>query len=274
MTKINRTARDTVFSLLFSQRRYQLELYNALHPDEEINEDDIECITLTNFLIRGLYNDLGLLIKNRLMVFVEAQTRWDKLLDVRLVAYWIQTLYAQLSSYDLTLHDARDDQIPNVEFYVVYTGNEPIDVNNPFPDRGVRLNVRIIKDIADHSIVSQYISFSHIFSKYQKMEGLTSLEKVQKIIEECIENDILTDFLKENESEVHRSMISLFDEEYIQKARDNIAKREGREEGLKEGQERINQLYRILMSEGNHELLDRCIQDDDVLESTLKDYGL
>ncbi|MBO6046521.1 MAG: hypothetical protein J6P61_02100, partial [Erysipelotrichaceae bacterium] len=92
MAELNKNVRDTVFTQVFSQKRYQMELFNTFHPEETITEDDVKCINLTNHILRGMYNDLGLLVKNRLMVFVEAQTSWDEVLDLRLYFYLHDTI--------------------------------------------------------------------------------------------------------------------------------------------------------------------------------------
>ena len=56
--------RDSVFSDLFGSKQNLLELYRALHPeDEAASEDDIANVTMKNILIRDLYNDLGFTVR-------------------------------------------------------------------------------------------------------------------------------------------------------------------------------------------------------------------
>ena len=67
--KLKRKIRDRVFSNLFRDKQYLLQLYQALHPeDNTVAEDEIVDVTIKYVLIDADYNDLGLSIGNRLMV--------------------------------------------------------------------------------------------------------------------------------------------------------------------------------------------------------------
>ncbi|MDO5398885.1 MAG: hypothetical protein Q4G33_13250 [bacterium] len=50
--KVRRSIKDSVFTNLFSNKKYTLKLYQALFPEntEDITEDDIDIITLGNIL--------------------------------------------------------------------------------------------------------------------------------------------------------------------------------------------------------------------------------
>ena len=73
------TAKATVFSDLFHIPKYCFQLFQSLHPEEkDVTPADIVSLTLTNVLLNTLYNDLGLLVGNRLLILVEAQATWTK----------------------------------------------------------------------------------------------------------------------------------------------------------------------------------------------------
>ncbi|MCD8151352.1 MAG: hypothetical protein LUE92_17785 [Clostridiales bacterium] len=73
--KANRTVKDSVFRDLFSEKKYLFQLYKALHPeDTESIADDLEYVTLEQVLVHDIYNDLGFLVGDRLLVLVEAQS--------------------------------------------------------------------------------------------------------------------------------------------------------------------------------------------------------
>ena len=55
-----RKIKDSVFTDLFQNKKYLLQLYKALHPeDTEVTEDALADITIKHVLIDGDYNDLG-----------------------------------------------------------------------------------------------------------------------------------------------------------------------------------------------------------------------
>ena len=69
------TIKDSVFTNLFQDKKYLLQLYKALHPeDTDITEDKLTDITIKNVLTDNIYNDLGFMVDNRLMILVEAQS--------------------------------------------------------------------------------------------------------------------------------------------------------------------------------------------------------
>ncbi len=56
----NRRAKDSVFTSLFRDKAYLLQLYQALHPEDmETGTDDLDIIKLENIMAGGIYNDLG-----------------------------------------------------------------------------------------------------------------------------------------------------------------------------------------------------------------------
>ena len=63
------TIKDSVFTSLFQEKKYLLELYKTLHPeDKKTTEDSLRNITMKNVLTDGIYNDLGFLAGDRLEV--------------------------------------------------------------------------------------------------------------------------------------------------------------------------------------------------------------
>ena len=55
----NRNYKDTVFRMLFSDRKNLLSLYNAVNQSDYNNPDDLEIVTLENAIYMGMKNDLA-----------------------------------------------------------------------------------------------------------------------------------------------------------------------------------------------------------------------
>ena len=86
------TVKDSVFTSLFKDKKYLLQLYRALHPeDQETTEDQLTDITINNILTDGMYNDLGFMAGDRLMILVEAQSTWTMNIIIRALMYLVQT---------------------------------------------------------------------------------------------------------------------------------------------------------------------------------------
>jgi len=56
-------------------KKYLLQLYKALHPEDcDVTEDEISDVTIKHVLVDADYNDLGFSVGDRLMVLVESQS--------------------------------------------------------------------------------------------------------------------------------------------------------------------------------------------------------
>ena len=76
MADMKREIKDSVFTYLFRQPEYTLQLYQALHPeDTETAAEDLTLVTLENILSNGIYNDLGLRVRRTLILLMEAQSK-------------------------------------------------------------------------------------------------------------------------------------------------------------------------------------------------------
>lgn len=226
MAEMKRSIKDSVFSYLFRQPKYTLELYRTLHPeDSSATEDDMKLITIENVLSNGLYNDLGLLVRNTLIVLVEAQSTFSVNICLRLLLYLAETYKKYVEEHKLDLYAGKAVQIPRPELYVVYTGErrdipDVIHLSDLYGETGsVEITVQVIRSSGDGNIVDQYIRFCAISDEERKKYGYT-MEAVVKTIRRCLEENILTPFLVSRKEEVQDIMITLFNEEKISEIHD------------------------------------------------------
>ena len=165
---MRRTIKDSVFTNLFSDKRYTLELYRSLHPeDSETGIDDIEIVTVQNVLTSGQHNDLGFIAGDRLLILVEAQSTWSPNIVLRALLYAAQTIKDYIRKHEIDIYHATPAAIPMPELYVVYTGSRE-DV----PDHltlsgelfagepsGIEITVNVLR-APGPSIEGQYIDFA------------------------------------------------------------------------------------------------------------------
>ena len=91
--KASRKGKDSVFLDLFGIPRYGAELVHALRPELDAAEQDIEYVSLHSVLMIKPYNDMGLLVKGRLLLCSEAQSTWSLNVLVRLFLYLAETYH-------------------------------------------------------------------------------------------------------------------------------------------------------------------------------------
>ena len=216
--------KDTVFRDLFSQKKYLLQMYQALHPDDTtIKEDDLDIVTLKSILMNGIYNDLGFMVRgSQLMVLVEAQSTWSSNIIIRSLMYLVETYQDYFRENKIKLYGSHKVDLPKPELYVIYTGDKGShpDIlslkDEFFPDTDCCIDVKVkviyLQDSDD--IINQYIGFCRVFNEQVALYGRT-LTAAKEIIRICRDRNLLKEYLREREKEVEEIMITLFDQEYI-----------------------------------------------------------
>ena len=69
---MKRTIKDSIFTNLFQDKKYLLQLYQTLHPEDmNVTEEDLTDITIKNILTDGIYNDLGFAVGDKFIIMVE-----------------------------------------------------------------------------------------------------------------------------------------------------------------------------------------------------------
>ena len=66
---VNRNYKDTIFRMLFSDRKNLLSLYNAINGTSYMNPEELEIVTLENAIYMGMKNDLSFIIETNLFLY-------------------------------------------------------------------------------------------------------------------------------------------------------------------------------------------------------------
>ena len=241
MPVLKRNVKDSVFTYLFQQPEYTLKLYHTLHPeDTEVTEADCKLVTLENVLAVGMYNDLGFLIRGKLILLVEAQSTFSVNITLRLLLYLAATYKEYVEEHKLDLYAARPLRVPRPELYVVYTGDrgdvpDVLTLSQLYDGAGsVDLSVKVLRSDGSGDILDQYVRFCRIADEERIKHGPTPAA-IEAILSRCGEENILVPFLAQRTKEVHDIMITLFSEAQISELHDYNVAKEAREEGRREG---------------------------------------
>ncbi len=242
MPRMKRTVKDSVFTYLFQDPQYTLQLYKSLHAEDDgVEEKDIEVITLTNVLVDDIYNDLGFLVKDRLIILVEAQSTFSPNLPMRMLFYLAATYNAYSYEKLWSMHDAKAHRFPKVEMYVIYTGKGEVPAVLRLSDlcggdEFAELKVKVLRGTAaDKSdIVNQYVRFCNIADEERRKGGPT-VETVKRIIDRCIEEGVLPVFLASRRREVENIMVVLYDEAKAREIYEYNVRKDALEEGVEKG---------------------------------------
>ena len=243
-SKAKKTAKDSIFRDLFENPKYLLQLYQVLHPeDRKVTEDQISSVTIQNVLLDQMYNDLGFVVKERLLLLVEAQSTWSKNIVIRVLLYLANTWKEYIQNKKLNIYGSGGMSLPKPELYVIYTGErkerpEWISLSEEFfpgQECFVDVKVRMLYDGKEGDILNQYVTFTKIYNEQVKEYGRTK-EAVLETVYICKNRKILKEYLESREKEVVDIMMALFDQEYAVERYGDEKKAEGKAEGLAEGE--------------------------------------
>ena len=217
------TVKDSVFTTLFQDKKYLMQLYRALHPeDTETTEDALTDITIRNVLTNGIFNDLAFRVGNKVMFLVEQQSLWTMNIIVRVLMYLVQTYHEYFEEQDADLYGSKKVHVPEPELYMIFTGErasrpETISLSKEFfggKECAIEVKVKVLYGGKGNDIISQYVAFTKVYNEQVKQYG-RSREAVTETIRICKDRDVLREFLAGREKEVISIMMALFDEEKI-----------------------------------------------------------
>ena len=118
--KANRNYKDTVFRMLFSDRKNLLSLYNAVNQTDYRNPEELEIVTLENAIYMGMKNDLAFIMDTNLYLY-EHQSTYNPNMPLRDLFYICseyQKLVDKKSLFSSTLQ-----KIPAPNFIEFYNGS-------------------------------------------------------------------------------------------------------------------------------------------------------
>lgn len=265
-----RKIKDSVFTNLFQDRKYLLQLYKALHPEDcNVTEDEIADVTIKHVLVDADYNDLGFSVGNRLLILIESQSTWTLNIIIRALMYLIQTYHDYFKRTNQNLYGSKKVNMPTPELYVIFTGerkNIPntISLSKEFFD-GAKISidaeVKVLYQENEKDIIGQYIIFSKVYNEQRNIYGNTK-QAVTETIRICKDRNVLREYLESKEQEVVDIMMTLFDDEQILKAyakdiEDNKEKeteRKTAERMIKDGEMPLDKIARYVPSLSMDEL--------------------
>lgn len=247
MAEMKHTAKDSVFSFIFRQPENTRRLYLALHPeDDDVTEEDCKLVTLEHVLTNGMTNDLGFQVRDKIILLIEAQTKYSINIVLRMLLYLAATYKEYVDEHKLDLYGSKPVSIPRPELYMIYTGEprqlpEVLRLSDMYDGPGsAEVEIKVLRGTGTGSIVDQYIRFCEISDEQRKQYDYT-MKAVEETLRICVEENVLMPFLASRQKEVRDIMVTLFDQERVTEIHDyNVAKearQEGHQEGRQEGRE-------------------------------------
>ena len=227
-TAVNRTYKNTVFQMIFHQKKELLELYNGLNKSRYTNEEDLKIVTLENAVYMSMKNDLAFVLDMRLHMYEHQSTHNPNipLRDLFYVSQEYQTLVDKKS-----LYGSKAVRIPAPRFVVFYNGTAKQPERRwmrlsdlyEIPEENPVLELKVLvlninrgnnEELTEKcKTLKEYMLYIERIRYYIDGEKKSLQEAVETAVDECIKEGILADFLRKNKAEAIAVSIFEYDKD-------------------------------------------------------------
>ena len=248
MPKHNRRYKDSVFVDFFGEDKNAkanfLSLYNALHGTELDASAELEPLRLEQVMYMAFRNDVACLVDGKIIVLIEHQSTVNANMPLRFLQYAAR-LYERIQN-PRDRYFRRLKKIPTPEFYVFYNGEEDypesttLRLSDAFMTMPEKPSLELIVSVTNinynkgseilHTCkpLKEYTLFVDAVRRHTKLDSENGFKNA---IKECIQNDILREYLQRKSREVMNMLIA----EYDYDVDIAVQREEEREIALKEG---------------------------------------
>lgn len=251
----NREVKSDVFSMIMEDKRYALEVYNALNDSDYDDPELVSIITLKKGISLTIRNDASFIVDTDMNIY-EHQSKYNPNMPLRSVIYFTEIVKPLIKDQDI--FGRKLIKIPTPRFVVFYNGAEKrpaiemLKLSDSYENATIEPQLEAICTIYNInpgnnedflkkcSIISQYTTF---IEKVRENKRNDCEEPIEKAIEWCEANGVLSEFLEKRKEEVLKVMTIDMTWEH----REEIIRRDEREEGRLEGIEQQRRADEILL---------------------------
>ena len=245
-----RNYRDTLFRMLYRNKKRLLSLFNAVNGTQYDNPDDLTITTLDGVLYLGMKNDVSCII-DMMMQLYEHQSTVNPNMPLRNLFYVSDLLQKYIYEEGLDIYSRKQIKIPTPKFVVFYNGDEEqperkeIRLSKAFSANTGETNMELVvlqininkgqnEELkAACKTLQEYAEFTERAREHRKEMELE--DAIRITIDECIRDGILKEFLLKNKAEVYHMCLYEFDVELHERVLREEEREEGRIEGRREG---------------------------------------
>ena len=301
---VNSKHKDSLFRIIFRDKKELLSLCNALADTDFQNPEDLTITTLEDVLYINLKNDISFLLGDHMNLY-EHQSTFNPNMPLRGLLYMAE-LYKPFAASQ-KLYSSRLLELPTPHYVVFYNGTRemPDALDLKLSDAFIHKDISPAVEVTAHMLninhghnkklmekcrkLQEYDVFIAAIRKFQQAD--TDLEIALSLaMDECIRSGILTEILERERMVIMSCILSEFDEEAYTK----VIREDGFEEGFETGfdngfsngfnngfdsgfnnaQQKLLELTSKLLAQKRYADLERSTKDKDFLESLYQEFNL
>ena len=247
MAEINRKYKDSVFRMLFNEKDKLIELYNAIFDTDYTEDDRVDITTIEDVIFKTMKNDISFVMDGKFVLLIEHQSSINNNMCLRDLLYADELIRRMIDPKDL--YKEAPVKIPNPKFVVLYNGERympPFDeqqLSDNFLKEEPEYSLQLKLDVYNINIdagselleksptLRQYSMFVEKVREYSKeKETLTERDMVE-IMESCIKDGILPEFLRK----YGREAVGMMFRELTQEEAREISRQDGYDLGIEQG---------------------------------------
>lgn len=262
---LNRASLSSLFEQIFNSPSEALSLYNAINGTNYSDSSLLTITPLSGALFLGYRNDVSFLIGTTLNLY-EHQSSFNPNMPIRGLTYIARLYEDYILETGLDVYTSTLLKLPRIQFFVFCNGTteqpdrQVFRLSDSFPDDNLANHLEVcaimlnINSGHNRALMEKcrtlhdYALFVDTVRHYIS-SGYTRERAVEIAVEECISNNVLKEFLIRNKAEVLTMLYS----EYAWELHLRKLQKEGRQQGLEEGQRlsRIEDILELLSEIGN-----------------------
>ena len=274
---VNRIYKDRLYKMIFNNKSELLKLYNAINGTHYNDPAMLTITTLDNAIYMTMENDLSFIIDMRLALY-EQQSTVNPNLPLRFLMY-ITDIYSAYTK-DMNIYGSKKVQIPLPSFVIFYNDvkSQPdrtefllSELFHPTTDepalelKAVMLNINKGHNQELMNACHTLRDYSEYVARIRTYSGeLPFADAVEKAITECIQENILRDFLLKNRAEAKAMSIYEYDEAKTM--------RMFRDEGYEEGKIQTTIEMCLEFNLSSDEILQRLMTKFQLSENEAREY--
>ena len=264
----NKEYKSDVFSMLLQDKKRAMEIYNAINGTDYDDPELVEMTTLDDKSFSlTVRNDASFILDANLSLY-EHQSTYCPNMPLRDLLYFASIIQKQIKAQKRDIYGGRILKIPVPHFVVFYNGKEDA------PDQyDLRLSDAFEKETEDPEIelvchvyninngknvpllskcqtLREYMYFVDMVRKNNEISGNLE-DAIEKAINQCMEENVLRDFLAQHREEVMHVMTL----DYTFERRLEMQRAEAIEDGERIGkeigkEEKLSEQIRKIIQEG------------------------
>ena len=186
---VNREVKDRLFRVVFREKKYLLQLYNAINGTNFQNEDDLIVYTLEDVIYLKMKNDLSFIIVGTTLNLYEHQSTFNPNMPIRGVLYFARQYEIYIDENDLDVYGGGLVRLPVPQMVVFYNGDRDMPEEMELKLSDAYMEADGIQPALECVARVINVGYGHNPKLMEKCSRLAEYSRFIRILNECKENE-------------------------------------------------------------------------------------